>query len=102
MNGAPRAMWSCLHTHKPRRLAAHRNAPLTPNGRLRLCRIEDGWTWPRPPVLSDLAPDHPRLVVAQGGAPGRGVAPAPPAERPPADRAKVPAFFRIHRRPDKR
>src|SRR3954447_16761062 len=32
-------------SHEPREAAVHRNAPLTPEGRLRLCRrIEDGWT----------------------------------------------------------
>jgi len=38
-------VWSCLDNHTATgRLTVHRNAPLTPEGRLRLCNmIEDGW-----------------------------------------------------------
>ena len=38
-------MWSCYHTAlAERRPLVHRNAPLTPAGRLLLCqRIEAGW-----------------------------------------------------------
>lgn len=37
-------MWICQDTALERRLLVHRNAPLTPEGRLRLCqRIQAGW-----------------------------------------------------------
>jgi transposase InsO family protein len=44
MNEASGRVWSYQATHSQRRLLVHRNAPLTPEGRLRLCqRIEAGW-----------------------------------------------------------
>src|SRR3954452_19313892 len=44
MNEASGRVWSYQATRSHRRLLVHRNAPLTPEGRLRLCqRIEGGW-----------------------------------------------------------
>src|SRR5881628_977229 len=44
MNEASGRVWSYQATRSHRRLLMHRNAPLTPEGRLRLCRrIEAGW-----------------------------------------------------------
>src|SRR5436190_2599203 len=44
MSEASGRVWSYQATRSHRRLLVHRNAPLTPEGRLRLCqRIEAGW-----------------------------------------------------------
>jgi transposase InsO family protein len=44
MSEASGRVWSYHATRSHRRLLVHRNAPLTPEGRLRLCeRIEAGW-----------------------------------------------------------
>src|SRR4051812_33157181 len=44
MSEASGRVWSCYRTHSQRRLQMHRNARLTPAGRLLLCqRIEAGW-----------------------------------------------------------
>src|SRR3954449_9212560 len=44
MSEASGRVWSYQATRSQRRLLVHRNAPLTPEGRLRLCqRIEGGW-----------------------------------------------------------
>ena len=98
----------------------HRNAPLTPEGRLRLCRlIEDGLDRGLGGrVLADLPPDGPQVVASlprgrrcgpggplepaatlpdqdpgQGGAPGGRAPPAPPARSQPVwrQRAGIPA-----------
>ena len=89
----------------------HRNAPLTPEGRLRLCRlIEEGWTGRHGGrVDADLAADGPQVVAplprgrpcrpggslqpasalpdqdpGQGRAPGRRAAPSAPARPGPS------------------
>src|SRR5215210_6994229 len=44
MSEASERVWSCYRTAPERRLPMHRNARLTPAGRLLLCqRIEAGW-----------------------------------------------------------
>src|SRR3954452_21877315 len=45
MSEPPGRVWSCRGITRTQEAALHRNAPLTPEGRLRLCqRIASGWT----------------------------------------------------------